>query len=200
MKLRTVLRSAWALAAVLACALPAQAQNAAGREAAIKAAFLYNFAKFTEWADHRFGGESDPAVFCVGADSPMRPAISALQGQLIRSHPIEVMAIVPGSRLSPCHVLFVDDTLPGAIRRRLEGHEVRGVLTVSDLPNFARSGGDIGLYYESNHLRFEINIGTAGKGGITFSSKLLQLAVVIGRLSSRQPASLFADIADLFAG
>jgi len=200
MKLRAVLKTAIVFAAVFGSALPAHAQLDNPREEAIKAAFLYNFAKFTEWDTSRFGGASAPVVFCVGIDSPLRPAVSALQGNLVRSHPVEVVTIASGARLSPCHVLFIDSTLPEAIRRRLDGDELRGVLTVSDLPNFARSGGDIGLYYENDHLRFEINIGAAGKSGITFSSKLLQLAVVIGRQSSRPTATIFADVAEFHAG
>jgi hypothetical protein len=78
-----------------------------------------------------------------------------------------------------CHVLFVDETASTALRRVAEGL-LHGVLTVSDLPNFARVGGDIGFFYAANQLRFQINIEAARRGGIGFSSKLLRLADVIG--------------------
>ncbi len=64
------------------------------------------------------------------------------------------------------------------------------MLTVSDLPNFACTGGNIGFFFADNQLRFQIHLDTARRTGIAFSSKLLRLADVIGQQSS--PPSRFA--------
>jgi hypothetical protein len=80
-------------------------------------------------------------------------------------------------------VLFIDESVSPRLRQLAESNP-RGVLTVSDLPNFARAGGNIGFFFADNQLRFQINLDTARRSGIAFSSKLLRLAEVIGQQSS----------------
>ena len=191
--MRPLLESAGAALMILGWALTAQAQADGAREAALKAAFLYNFAKFTDWGAGRFRSPSDPIVFCIGVDSPMRDAVAELQGKLVETHPLRVVTVAGAANLTACHVLFVDASLPAGMRRQAVA--AAGLLTVSDLPNFAQSGGDIGFYYEHDRLRFEINVASAQRAGITFSSRLLQLATVVGRQSKWPPAMPF----DLFA-
>lgn len=188
----------WLPIAILAVALaPARAQET-DREAALKAAFLFNFAKFTEWPKDRTDADAGPIVFCVGQNSRLRPAIDELQGKLVGSRPVRTIPI--GEAINPalCHVFFVDDSASPRLRQMAES-DLRGVLTVSDLPNFARAGGNIGFYFASNQLRFQINLDSARRSGIGFSSKLLRLAEVIGQQSGLVPrfASTFLEFIGL---
>lgn len=181
---------AGAISLAMLCA--AQAQDGAAREAALKAAFLYNFAKFTEWPKDRPDPDAGPVVVCVGPNSRLRAAIDELQGKLVGSRPVRPVALTEGANPSTCHVLFVDDSVSPRLRQLAESN-LHGVLTVSDLPNFARAGGNIGFFFADNQLRFQINLDTARRSGIAFSSKLLRLAEVIGQqssLSSRFAAAL----------
>jgi hypothetical protein len=184
---------AWLGAAgLLSQVAPAIAQDIE-REAALKAAFLYNFAKFTEWPANRFRNPTDPVLFCVGPSSKLKDALAVLPDKLIGTHPVRVVALTDEASASLCHVLFLDGGLSPALRRVAES-KLFGVLTVSDLPNFAPLGGDIGFFYATNQLRFQINIEAARRSGIGFSSKLLRLAEVIGQQSSlpaRIAAALF---------
>jgi hypothetical protein len=176
---RALVLLVWLAAAkLLFWAFPVMAQEGE-REAAVKAAFLYNFAKFTEWPGDRFRSPADPVIFCVGSNSKLRDALAVLPEKLVGTHPVRVVAVADEAGAASCHVLFVDETASTALRRVAEGL-LHGVLTVSDLPNFARVGGDIGFFYAANQLRFQINIEAARRGGIGFSSKLLRLADVIG--------------------
>jgi YfiR/HmsC-like len=177
---------------VVAASLPARAQEV-DREAALKAAFVYNFAKFTEWPTGRFRSETDPVLFCVGPNSRLKNALTVLPEKLVGTHPVRLLAVSDEAAAAACHVLFVDDTLSPRLRQLAET-DLFGVLTVSDLPNFAHAGGGIGFYFASNQLRFQINLDAARRSGIGFSSKLLRLADVIGQqssLPSRLAVSLF---------
>jgi hypothetical protein len=169
--------------ALFGVGLPAAAQEDAAREAAVKAAFVYNFAKFTEWPPGRFRSDAEPVTFCVAAASPLREALSVLPGKIVGNRPVRVFALPDNGDAQACHLLFIDDNTPARLRQLAET-DLNGVLTVSDLPNFARSGGEIGLIYAGNQLRFQINLMAAQRRGITFSSKLLRLAEVIGQQSS----------------
>ncbi len=110
-------------------------------------------------------------------------AIDELQGKLVGSRPVRSVVLAEGVNPMTCHVLFIDDSVPARVRQLAES-DLHGVLTVSDLPNFARTGGNIGLFFADNQLRFQINLDTARRSGIAFSSKLLRLADVIGQQSS----------------
>ncbi len=55
----------------------------------------------------------------------------------------------------------------------------RPVLTVAEMPDFARAGGIINLKTtEEDRLRVEIDTGTARRAGLKLSSKLLSLAEI----------------------
>src|SRR5467141_3807781 len=84
---------AWlAVAALPPASGPARAQDV-DREAALKAAFVYNFAKFTEWPAGRFRSASDPVLFCVGPGSRLRDALAVLPDKLVGTHPVRVVAV-----------------------------------------------------------------------------------------------------------
>jgi hypothetical protein len=53
----------------------------------------------------------------------------------------------------------------------------RPVLTVADIPDFARTGGIINLKTnKEDRIRFDINVGSAQQARLRMSSKLLNLA------------------------
>jgi len=158
-------------------------QEDPARTAALKAAFIYNFAKFTDWPGDRFHSPTDPVSICVGQNSPLRMPISVLADKLVGDRPVRVMVLTETAQPTACDVLFVDNGLPERIRQLTYGG-LHGTLTVSDQPGFAQAGGQIGLFYAGNELRFQINLEAARRAGIGFSSKLLRLADVIGQHSS----------------
>ena len=142
----------------------------------LRAAFLYNFAKFTEWPGET---PSSPLTLCVLDDSAVEGALSELVG----SSPINGRAVAisrgpSGARLRACHLLYVGDTNTARTAAILD--ELRGapVLTVSDGSDFIRSGGIIGLIVEEGRMRFAINPDAAQRAGLRLSSRLLQLAKI----------------------
>jgi hypothetical protein len=52
-------------------------------------------------------------------------------------------------------------------------------LTISDIPNFAERGGNIGLIYRENKVQFEINLASIRIAGLRLSSQMLNLAANI---------------------
>lgn len=144
-------------------------------DADVKAAFLFNFAKFTDWPEIAF---SDPILLCVLDDARIAGALVKItRGQRIDSHRIDVRP-VDSANGQPCHLLFLSAHSRdlGSTLRMLDGLPV---LTVSDSAGFAGTGGMIELYVERDRIRFAIAVETIKRSHLTVSSRLLGLARII---------------------
>ncbi|MFQ5774751.1 MAG: YfiR family protein [Kiloniellaceae bacterium] len=147
------------------------------REYLIKAAFLYNFAKFTEWPKGAFAGASTSLQVCVLGEDPFGPALESIAGKPINGRIVVVRRVGSIGAARPCHMVFVSASEEARLTSILETLGARPILTVADMPNFARAGGIINLKTnDEDKLRFEINVRTARRAGLKLSSKLLNLA------------------------
>ncbi len=167
-----------AVALTLVCPTNASAQRAVAQEGAIKAAFVYNFAKFTDWPEELWGKSSTLQLCTAGGKNAFSQALTAIHRQLsIRGKDIEVIALTRPQETSRCHLLVV--TGVDSVREWLRSARNLPVLTVSDAEGFAAIGGAIGLFVEGNQVKFEINQDAAHRSGIKLSSRLLQLARLV---------------------
>jgi YfiR/HmsC-like len=167
-------------AAIAVCASTSFASAQTATAPALKAAFLYNFAKFTEWpADALAPGE--PLLLCVINDRAVGETLVDLtKGRNIEGHALVVSTMKPDSAvLTLCGVIYTSGL--GATRSSalLESVAGKPILTVSDLDNFAQLGGVAGFFVEKGTMRFAINLDAAQRGGIHLSSKLLSLARIV---------------------
>lgn len=149
------------------------AAEAAPDEAAVQAAFVLNFAKFTEWPLAAQPGRQATMQLCqFGARDELAQAFRALDGRLLQGTPIQWRKVQRLDEVRGCHVLFIAEA--GLSLVVLGGLPV---LTVSDLPGFAQQGGVIGLLRQGGRLRFEINRAVAQTAGLRLSADLLSLAM-----------------------
>jgi hypothetical protein len=143
----------------------------------VKAAFLYNFAKFVEWPALPAAA---PLVVCiVGHDGIAAAFIGTVRGQNISGHSFDVWVLQDSSRWRACHLLFIADAETRRSAGGLDEIKRLPVLTVSDNKGFALAGGIIELYVEAGRMRFAINLDAADRAGLRVSSRLLGLAKVI---------------------
>ncbi len=158
----------------------AGAQEPTG-EYRIKAAFIYNFARFTRWPAGSFSDREAPLDICVYGEDPFGGALDAVAGDTIRGHKVAVRRIAAIESSDGCHLLFISDSEAERLTGILAALTDRPVLTIGDMPDFTRAGGIINLKTsEEGKLRFEINTGIAKQSGLKFSSKLLSLAEITG--------------------
>jgi hypothetical protein len=162
------------LVAVLVLAGPAAAGTGAGdQDRDLKAAIIYNFARFAVWPPGRFADQTAPVVLCVDPSDPLLPALDRLEGQPVGRRRLQVRATAQSG--AGCHLAYVTDaTSPAAVASL---HR-QGVLTIGDAPGFARSGA-IGLVSVGRQIRFEVNTTAAAAAGVKLSSQLLRLAMVV---------------------
>lgn len=157
-----------------------QVQTAqASREYLIKAAILFNFAKFASWPEDAFGYPGAPLRICVLGNDPFGPALDSLQGKQVHGRPLATMRIAQIEESPQCHILFVSESEKGSLERILDYVAKRPILTVADITRFANSGGIIALKEDKNRSRIEVNLGAAAQAGVKLSSKLLRLAETV---------------------
>jgi hypothetical protein len=141
---------------------------------ALRAAFLYNFVKFTEWTGDVSSG---PLTICVVDDTALENALTELvDGSSINGRPVLLSRSV---RLRACHLVYLGATDREHAASILEELQGASVLTVSDGYEFVRLGGIVGLVVEQGRMRFAINPDAAQRAGLRLSSRLLQLATIL---------------------
>jgi hypothetical protein len=170
------------LAAGLLAACPqswAQSGSVSVQEYQVKAAFLYNFAKFVDWPPPAAGPKA-PLVIVVFGRDPFGPALAdTVWGKTINDRPLEVRHASRIEDLLPCHLLFISAQERRRVPEILKAVESAGVLTVSETDDFLDQGGAVRFVMEERRVRFGINLDAARRNGLTISSKLLSLAVAV---------------------
>lgn len=163
---------------LLLLAVPASAQTP---EYDVKAAFLFNFAKFVEWPGSAFDGDSAPLTICVYGEDPFGPALDAVvQDERVGERSLLVDRPDGLDDLNACHVLFVSRSEKDRLGKVIARVEGKPVLTVADMDGFLRAGGVINFILERSKVRFLIDQEAAERSGLRISSKLMRLAVPPG--------------------
>lgn len=171
-----------ALAALAALALAGGAQAADELELKVKAAFLFNFAKFTTWPDDKVGSADAPLYLCVHGDSPIVPVLQdTVRGRSIGSHAIEILHSAHAEELRRCHLVYVGATEEGRIAANLGTLASHGVLTVHEA-RAAQPDGVVRFFLsDGGRVRFEVNVTAASREQLSLSSKLLEVSQVVNR-------------------
>jgi hypothetical protein len=118
-------------------------------------------------------------AICIVGENPFGAALSALAGKAVGSHPVEVRPVSSGTELEKCHIVFISQAEQGRARALVSRLAHLPILTVSDIDDFARSGGMIGLVEAEQRIRFDINLATARQANLKLSSQLLKLATIV---------------------
>jgi hypothetical protein len=143
-------------------------------EYALKAAFLYNFALFTEWPER----VEKSLHLCVLGRDPFGSALDALAGKDANGARIAIFRLRSVKEaLQSCQIIFITDAEVDAVIAQLaDSTGVKGVLTVAEREGAARAGIMIEMIAENSKVDLEFNLLNAKKSGVSISSKLLRLA------------------------
>ncbi len=167
------------LLSLLLVAAAAHPQAAASLERHVKAAYLYNFAKFVEWPASA-ALDTTALLVCVLGDDVFADVVEqTVQGKTANGRPVTVRRDPDAQHLKACHVLFIGAAEQKRLSRLLEAVAGSGVLTVSDAERFAHLGGIINFIVEGNKVQFEVNVDAAARSRLRISSRLLQVARVV---------------------
>lgn len=149
-------------------------------EYTVKAAYLYNFAKFVEWPAEAFRGPADPVSICVLGQNPFgRKLREAIDGKLVGGRSFALSHIQDVGRAAGCHMVFVASSERDRFSAILEDVKGGGILTVGDTPGFAKQGGVVNFKVAGGAVKMEVNLPAARQKNLQISAKLLALAQIV---------------------
>jgi hypothetical protein len=149
------------------------------REDQIKAAFLYNFAKFIDWPPSSFADPSAPFVIGILGETPIASVLDELvRDRKIGGRKITVRRVQSVAEAASTHMLFVSASDLSQWLQVQPAIEAKPVVTVGEAPSFVHSGGVINFIRQEDKVRFEISMPAVERCGVRVSSQLLILAVV----------------------
>ena len=145
----------------------------------LKAAFLYNFAKFTEWPSDALA-PAQRLSLCVMGDASVADALEqTIQGRQVEGHELSVRVVKISDPIRACHLLYAGGLNAQRSTQLLQALHGAPVLSVADSDRFAESGGVAQLILEGDRMRFAVNVASARRARLTLSSKLLNLAKIV---------------------
>ena len=162
-------------------AFEARAQDSSvSSEYLIKAGFIYNFANLVQWPSNAFTQPDSPIVIGILGEDPFGTVLDrVLAGKKVNGRIFLVKRLKSVPDLKECHIVFVSSSEMAHLAEAI--HLVKGmpILTIGEIPGFARRGGIINLFLEDNKVHFEVNVEAAKEADLNISSRLLALARIV---------------------
>lgn len=157
------------------------AQIPSPSEYEVKAAFLYNFAKFVEWPPAVLESADGSFTICVLGEDPFgRSVEGGFDGKTVQDKKLIFRTLARSSDASACQMVFISDSEDDHLPEILDRMKTQpSVLTVSDIDRFIQRGGMVGFTLDRNKVRFNVNLAAATDAHLKISSQMLKLAQTV---------------------
>jgi hypothetical protein len=144
-------------------------------ETRIKAAFVYNFARFVEWPARSVPG---PVRIGIVGHGDLGGSIEdVIRGKLANGRPIEMAYLNAVADADCCEILLIERSESKRVREIAQALAGKPILTVSDSESGFRDGVMIAFQIVNESVRFQINQDAAERAGLKISSQLLKVAL-----------------------
>jgi hypothetical protein len=141
----------------------------------VKAAYLYNFAKFVRWPDDAAGGTR--FVVAIIGDDPFGAVLDrAFQGKTVLGRPVEIRRTRAVREAAGAQMAFIGSSERARLAEVLAALKGGSVLTVGDMDRFADGGGMVGFRLKDSTVRFEVNLREVRQARLQMSSQIIRLA------------------------
>lgn len=154
------------------------------KEYTLKAAFLYNFLKYTTWPEGTFEEDDDPIVLGVIGKDPFGKILDeVLDEKEVGDHPIVVRRlerVMDVKDVKDVHALFLGEMRSKQRKALYEKLADQAVLSVGDERGMAGKDGCVASFYlKKGNVRFEVSLKAVERATLSLSSQLLKLADVV---------------------
>lgn len=152
----------------------------------VKAGFLFNFAKFTEWPANAWSSRDAPLNLCIAGKDPFGGAVlAAFESRPIGNREFHSRRGITVDDLSGCQVLFIASSEERNLSAILRAAATRPILTISDIDGFIEAGGMIGLMTLDERIQFDVDLAACQRAALKPSSQMLKLARQVHGAKSR---------------
>jgi hypothetical protein len=153
----------------------------------VKAAYLLNFTKFTEWPAEDFADTASPLVICVLSTESFK---NTLQETVANAkHGTRAIKIVeiktPQEASGQCHAVYIAHPFMKMTQEFIKLLHQKSILTIGDDESFYSNGGMISFVVYDETVQFSVNLGVANEVGLRLSSRMLALAKRVIPVTSR---------------
>jgi hypothetical protein len=156
------------------------------KERAVKAAYIYNFLKFSDWSEESFEAPDSPVMVCFFGDDPIEAQMrESVIGKMVRERVVMTRRIErsAGNAMnaeSGCHALYISGMDANEAARIANAIPAgSSILTIGDMDGFAKKGGAINFVPRGTNLKIQVNTETIERQGIHVSSRLLSIAELV---------------------
>lgn len=147
----------------------------------LKAAFLFQFAKYAQWPQSAFeDGEAPIVIGVVGADPFGDVLDRTLKDKEVDGRRFRVRRYARAADAKSCHILFVPRSEAPNLDEVLDAVGGSAVLTVGEDAGFARAGGCIGILVKDQKAKLEINVTAVRRNKLVIDTKLLRVSTIVG--------------------
>ncbi len=164
---------------IFLCAWQVNNAIAVGSEYKLKAAYLYQFTKFTQWPESKFEDANTPIKICVLGHNPFGSLLDNFSNRSSQQRSISIKLIKNLKALPDCHIVYIDKSEKKRLQNILKKIKNMPVLSVSDITGFAQKGGIIGFIPKHKKLGIEVNIKASKIAKTKLSSKLIEISSVV---------------------
>ena len=153
----------------------ARGADIAALEHRVKAAYVFQFAIFTDWPTNSFPSAESPLVIGVVGNEDVADEVDIIAGeQRVRGKPLRILRLKPEQDLSICHVLFIGRGQNfESILRKVQR---TSVLTVGEQENFAKNGGVFNLVPVGDTIKFNANRAAIENANLKVKAQVLRIA------------------------
>ncbi len=145
----------------------------------VKAAGLYNFARFVQWPVEAFPDTGREIVIGILGDDPFDDILPrTIAGKTVNGRELSIRHFRELDDIDSCHILFISSDCSD-LDQILTHTQGMKFLTVGETEGFASHGGMIGFVIRDNKIRCEINTNAAERSGLKISPKLLNVATIV---------------------
>ncbi len=146
--------------------------------AQIKAAYVLRLVEFVKWPDEVIANRK--ITLCVVGANALGGALTDYDGVNNNNFKIRVLQV---SELDigagNCQIAFIGASEQRRFVALIKTLEVRPILTISDIDDFAERGGAIGLRQRDGKIVFEVNLSSLSRAGLKLPAQLLNLAYYV---------------------
>lgn len=160
---------------------PAEARSAQSvSEYKIKAAFLYNFLRYTTWPEGALGKEGKPIELVVVGKNPFGTSLdSTFDKKKVHGRPVHIRYLSKMPKEPSGHLVFATGLSRAEEDQLLKAFKGKPTMLIGDSKGYAERGSCANFYIKDSKVRFQVNPDEVKRNGLEISSQLLKLASIV---------------------